>query len=108
LVAPVKEKTLGASVSEPCLANFRKDYITPIKSSVKLVKLQKEENYEIMEPKIPPIVIVEGDILGAVSSLKFANHDLLDKKKFLDLAPWKYMKTLICSKTSFIKVEPQP
>ena len=53
---------------------------------LKHVKLPKEPKYELVEPKIPPRVIIEGDMLGAVGNLKFADHDLEDIKKFPELA----------------------
>jgi hypothetical protein len=84
-----------------------KDYIPPRKSSTNLVNLQKEEKYDLVEPEIPPGVIVEGDMLGAIPSLKFTDHDLSDEKKFPDLAPRKYLKTFIDPETSFIRVEPK-
>jgi hypothetical protein len=71
------------------------------------VNLQKEAKYELMEPKIPRGVIVEGDMLGAMSSLKFVDHDLSNEKKFLDLAQRKYLNTFIDPETSFIIVEPK-
>jgi hypothetical protein len=60
-----------------------------------------------MEPKIPPRVIVEGDMLGAVSSLRFVDHEFSDEKKFPDLASRKYLRTFIDLETTFIRVEPK-
>jgi hypothetical protein len=39
-----------------------------------------------MEPEIPSRVIVEGDMLGVVLSLKFVDHELSDEKKIPHLA----------------------
>jgi hypothetical protein len=46
-------------------------------------------------------------MLGTVENLKFEDHDLSDEKKFLELAPKKYLKRVIFLETSFILVEPQ-
>jgi hypothetical protein len=75
--------------------------------TTKSVRLQKEEKYELVELKILPGVIVEEDIVGAMVNLKFSYHNLSDEKKFLELSPKKYMKTIIFLVTSFILVEPQ-
>jgi hypothetical protein len=48
-----------------------------------------------VELEIPLGVIVEGDMLGEILSLKFVDHDLSDEKKFSDLALRKYVKTFI-------------
>jgi hypothetical protein len=74
---------------------------------VKLVHLQKEAKYPLVEPEIPLGVIVEEDMLGAVLSLKFTDHDLSDEKKFPELSPNKYLRTFIDPETSFIRVEPK-
>jgi hypothetical protein len=81
-VAPIQEGTPGASESELSSTNFLKEYIPPRKMTVKPVRLQKEAKYELVEPEIPPGVIVEEDMLGAVENMKFADHDLSDEKKF--------------------------
>jgi hypothetical protein len=73
-----------------------------------MVKLQKEGKYELMEPEIPPDVIVEADMLGTVPNLKFEDHELSYQKKFLELALRKYLNTDIFPETSFIMVEPKP
>jgi hypothetical protein len=75
--------------------------------TLKLVKLQKEEKYELMEPNIQPSVILEEDMLDVVENMKFADHELSDEKKFLELALKKYMRTTIFSETVFILVEPR-
>jgi hypothetical protein len=51
--------------------------------------------------------MVEGDMLGAVLSLKFVDHDLEDTKKYPEIAPKNYLRTLIDLETSFIRVEPK-
>jgi hypothetical protein len=83
----------GASASGPSPVNFLKDYVPPRKPTTKQVKLPKEPKYELVEPEIPPGVIIEGDMLGTVGNMKFADHDLEDIKKFPELAPDKYMHT---------------
>jgi hypothetical protein len=45
-------------------------------------------------------------MLGVVSNLKFADHDLSDEKKFPDLSLRKYLRTFIDPETSFIIVDP--
>jgi hypothetical protein len=70
-------------------------YIPPRKLTTKLVRLQKEAKYELVEPEIPPGVIIEEDMLGIMENLKYANHDLSNEKKFLELALKKYLKTII-------------
>jgi hypothetical protein len=84
-----------------------KDYIPPRKPSTNLVNLQKEAKCDLVEPKIPSGVIVEGDMLRAIPSLKFVDHDLSEDNKFLDLDPRKYLNKFINPETSFIRVEPK-
>jgi hypothetical protein len=61
---PVFKETLGASTSGPSPINFPKDYVPPRKPTTKQVKLPKELKYELVEPEIPPRVIIEEDMLG--------------------------------------------
>jgi hypothetical protein len=42
-------------------------------------------------PEIPPGVIVEGDMLGKVASLKFVDHAITDVQKFPEMAQDKYL-----------------
>lgn len=59
-----------------------------------------------MEPSIPKGVIREGDILGLISTLKYAHHDITDEKKFPKLVPSKFLKKSISSETHMIVIEP--
>jgi hypothetical protein len=56
--------------------------VPPRKPTTKQVKLQKELKYELVELEITPGVIIEEDMLDTVGSLRYANHDLTDMKKF--------------------------
>jgi hypothetical protein len=92
---PIFKETPEASTSGPSLVNFSKDYVPPRKPTTKQVKLPKETKYELVEPEIPPGVIIEGDMLGTIGNLKYADHDLEDVKKFPELEIDKYMHTKI-------------
>jgi hypothetical protein len=106
-IVRVHEEISGTCTVEPSQTNFLKGYIPPRKLSTKPVNLQKEVKYDLLEPKVLPGVITEGDMLGAIPSLKFIYHNLLKKKKFLDLSQRKYMNTFIDPEMSFIRVEPK-
>jgi hypothetical protein len=69
--------------------------------------LSKDAKYPLVEPEIPPGVIVEEDMLGLVPNLKYADHDITDEKKFPELAPSKYLKKYINAETQMIVIEPQ-
>jgi hypothetical protein len=60
-----------------------------------------------MEPLIPEGVIVEGDMLGLIPTLKYVDHDITDEKKFPELVPNKFLKKYISSETQMIVIEPQ-
>jgi hypothetical protein len=67
--------------------------VPPRNPTTKQVRLPKEPKYDLVTPMIPPGVTVEGDMLGAVGSLKFSDHDLADLKKFPELVPHNYLCT---------------
>jgi hypothetical protein len=77
-VEPEVEETLGASSSEP---RFPRDYIPPRKDDAPPVTLQKTPYYKLVMPDIPDGVIMDEDMLGRVSQLKYADHDITDMMK---------------------------
>jgi hypothetical protein len=48
-----------------------------------------------MDPPIPEVVIVEGDKLGLIPALKYANHDITDENKVIELLPSKFLNKYI-------------
>jgi hypothetical protein len=46
-------------------------------------------------PMIPPMVTVEGDILGEIGNLMYFDHDLEKLNKFLELAPHIYLSIVM-------------
>jgi hypothetical protein len=87
----VQEETPRAEASDPSLRNFPRVYVPPRKPTKKLVRLPKEPKYDLITPVIPLGVSIEGDMLGAVGSLRFSNHDIEYMKKFLELSPQNYL-----------------
>jgi hypothetical protein len=77
-----------------------------MKSTGNQDKLPKELKYEIVEPEIPPGLIIEGDMSGTIENLNFADHDLVDIKKFPELGPDKYMRTKLIMDSQVVIVEP--
>jgi hypothetical protein len=71
--------------------------VPPRKSTTKQVKLPNEPKYQLVKPEIPLGLIIEGDMLGAIGNMKYADHDLADIKKFQELATNKYMRTKLSS-----------
>jgi hypothetical protein len=55
--------------------------VPPRKTTKNKVRIPKELKYDLVTPVIPPRVIVEGDVLGAVGSLRFSDHDLAYMKE---------------------------
>jgi hypothetical protein len=86
---PVVEETQEASSS---IKIFHRDYIPPRNPSTKQVHLQKDAKYPLVEPPIPEGVIVEGDMLGLIPALKYADHDITDENKFPELVPNKFLR----------------
>jgi hypothetical protein len=71
------------------------------------VRLSKDAKYPLMEPKIPPGVIMEKYRLGLISNLKYAYHDIMDEKKFSELAKSTYLKRYISTETHMIMIDIQ-
>jgi hypothetical protein len=46
------------------------------------VKVPADGKYPLATSKIPLGVIVEGDMLGKIVSLKFVDHDIMNEQKF--------------------------
>jgi hypothetical protein len=59
------------------------------------VTLKKDAKYPLVMPDIPDGVIIDEDMLGKVSQLKYADHDITDTTKFPELAPRKYLELKI-------------
>ena len=65
----------------------------PRNPTTKKFRLHKELKYDLVTPVIPPRVIFEGDMLGVKGSLRFFDHDIVDLKMFVELAPHNYLCT---------------
>jgi hypothetical protein len=83
----VVEETEEASSSTSI---FPRDYIPSRKPSTKQVHLQKDAKYFLWSHLIPEGVIVEGDMLGLIPTLKYVDHDITDEKKFPELVPTSF------------------
>jgi hypothetical protein len=75
----VVEETQEASSSAK---RFPRDYILPRNSLAEHVHLYKEVIYPLVDPLIPEGIIIEGDMLGLIPTLKYVDHDITDEKKF--------------------------
>jgi len=71
------------------------------------VKLTADGKYLLATLKIPPGLIVEGDMLGNIATLKFADHNSIDEKKFPEMERENYLCTKIILGTQEILLEPQ-
>jgi hypothetical protein len=91
-VAPEVEETLGASSSEP---RFTRDYILPRKDDAIPVTLKKDVKYPLVMLEIPYEVMIDEDMLGKVLQLKYADHDITDTMKFLELTLHEYLELRI-------------
>jgi hypothetical protein len=100
-VGPIHEEITRVSSLE---LRFRRYYIPPRKDT-NPINLSKDAKYELVEPEIPPGVIVEEDMLGLILSLKYADHDITDKKKFMKLASSKYLKSYINIEIKMVVIE---
>jgi len=80
-------------VIDPSLENFPRAYVPPRKPTAKQVRLQKEANYDLVTPLIPPKVVVEKDMLGMAGNLIFSDQNLAYLKNFLELAQKNYLRT---------------
>jgi hypothetical protein len=61
----------------------------------------------MVTPVIPPGVTVEGDVIGAIGNLRYPCHNLVDLKKFPDLAPHNYLRTKMNPRSLVVTVEPK-
>jgi hypothetical protein len=59
------------------------------------VTLKKDAKYPLVMPDIPDGVIIDEDMLGKVSQLKYVDHDITDTTKFPELAPSEYLELKI-------------
>ena len=76
-------------------ANFHKDYVPLRKYNVSQFKVPVDEKYPLETSLVPPSVIIEGDMLGKVSSLNFVYHNMKNEHKFPKMSKEKYL----CSKS---------
>jgi hypothetical protein len=90
--APEVEETPGAALSEP---RFTRDHIPLRKDDVKPVTLKKNVKYLLVTPNIPYGIIIDEDMLGKLSQLKYTDHDITNTMKFLELVPSKYLELQI-------------
>jgi hypothetical protein len=67
--------------------------------------LQKEARYPLIKPPIPG-VIIEGGMLGMISTLKYVDHDIIDESKFSELIPSKFPMRFISFEIHMIVIEP--
>jgi hypothetical protein len=86
---------------------FPRDYIPPRKDTTNPVNLSKDGKYKLVEPEIPPRVIVEEDMLGLIPSLKYVDHDSMDKKKFAEVVSSNYLKRYISAEKKLVVIEPE-
>jgi hypothetical protein len=63
--------------------------------------------YLLVEPSIPEGIIVEGDMLGLMPTLKYVDHDVTCENKFMELVLGKFFLKSISSKAHMIFIEPQ-
>jgi hypothetical protein len=63
-------------------------------------------NTLLVMPQIPPSVIIEGDLMGKVTTLKYLDHEITNAQKFPELSWEKYVCTKILPGTSAILFEP--
>jgi len=103
LVVLVEENIPGVSSSE---IRFPRDYIPPRKDTTNPINLLKDAKYELVEPEIPLGVIMEEDMLGLILNLKYAGHDIMDERKFLELALSNYLKSYLSAKNNMVVIEP--
>jgi hypothetical protein len=74
---PIQEETLRVEASDPI--KFPREYVPPRKPRTNQFRIPK--------------VTMEGDMLGAIGSLWFSEHDLIDLNKFIELTPKHYLCT---------------
>jgi hypothetical protein len=101
---PEAEETLGASSLEP---RFPREDISPREDDAKLVTLKKDSKYRLVTFDISFKVIIDEDMLGKVSQLKYADHDITYTMKFLELAWRKLFELKIYPVTNHIVLVPK-
>jgi hypothetical protein len=99
---PVVEETKEVVFSSK---RFPRDYILSRNPSSTHVHLHKEARYPLIEPPIPG-VIIEGGMLGMISTLKYVDHDIIDESKFSELIPSKFPMKFISFEIHMIVIEP--
>jgi hypothetical protein len=104
-VATIHEETPRYKTSD--LVKFPKACVPPRNPTTKKFRLHKELKYDLVTPVIPPRVIFEGDMLGVKGSLRFSDHDIVDLKMFVELAPHNYLCTLVSPNSLVLTVEMQ-
>jgi hypothetical protein len=82
-LSPKVEEAPGASTLQEI---FQRDYIPLQKDNAPSVKVPANGKYPLATTTIPPGVSVEGDMLGNITTLKFVDYDITDKKNFPELA----------------------
>jgi hypothetical protein len=98
------EETPQASASKP---SFHIDYIPPRKDTTPQVWVAANGKYPVVTPEIPLAVIVKGDKLGKVATLKFVDHDITNMQKFPDMAWEQYLYAKSVTGTRAIMLELQ-
>jgi hypothetical protein len=78
----MQQEVLRMEELDPSLVNFPRAYVPPRKLTTKQIRLEKETKYDMVTPVIPPGVTIDGDMLGAIGNLRYADHDLVYLKKF--------------------------
>jgi hypothetical protein len=106
-IVPIHAETPGESTLETSSNPFPRDYILPVKDTINPINLSKYTKYELVEPEILDGVIVEEDMLGLIPRLKYAYHDIIDEKKFLELASSKFLKRYIIQEKKLVVIEPE-
>jgi len=79
-MTPIFEETQEESSS---MSRFPRDYIPPRKSPKKMVNLQKDMKYTLVEPEILEGVILEGDMLCLIHGLKYDGQDITNENTVL-------------------------
>jgi hypothetical protein len=104
-IATIHEETPRYKTSDP--VKFPKACVPPRNPTTKKFRLHKELKYDLVTPVITPRVIFKGDMLGVKGSLRFSDHDIVDLKNFVELAPHNYLCTLVSPNSLVLIVEMQ-
>jgi hypothetical protein len=76
-------------------ASFHRYYVPLKKDNTSQIKVLADGKYPLETSLVPPGVIIEGDMLDKVVSLKFMDHDITDEQKFSNFSREK----LFCAKS---------